>query len=75
MLIDEADKINKKDQTVLYKVMETDILTETKSSRPKGSRQQKMKLKIFATANDLEKLQRPFKSRFMDVGNGMTFIY
>jgi Holliday junction resolvasome RuvABC ATP-dependent DNA helicase subunit len=66
LLIDEADKINKKDQAVLYNVMETGLLTETKSSRTKGSRQQKMRLKIFATANELEKLQKPFKSRFME---------
>jgi Holliday junction resolvasome RuvABC ATP-dependent DNA helicase subunit len=67
LLIDEVDKINKRDQTVLYNVMETGILSETKSSHTNvGSRQQKMKLRIFATANELEKLQKPFRSRFME---------
>ncbi len=67
LLIDEVDKINRKDQTVLYNVMETGILAETKSSvKNVGSRQQKMKLKIFATGNELEKLQNAFKSRFME---------
>jgi Holliday junction DNA helicase RuvB len=67
LLIDEVDKINKRDQTVLYNVMETGILVETKSSiKNVGSRQQKMKLKIFATGNELEKLQNAFKSRFME---------
>jgi len=66
LLIDEVDKINKRDQAVLYNVMETGILSETKSSvKNVGSRQQKMKLKIFATANEIEKLQAPFRSRFM----------
>lgn len=66
LLIDEVDKINKKDQTVLYNVMETGILSETKSSKSVGSREQKMRLKIFATGNEVEKLQPPFKSRFME---------
>jgi Holliday junction resolvasome RuvABC ATP-dependent DNA helicase subunit len=66
LLIDEVDKINKKDQTVLYNVMETGILAETKSNRTTGSRQQKMKLKIFATGNELERLQIAFRSRFME---------
>lgn len=66
LLIDEVDKINKRDQTVLYNVMETGILSETKSSvKNVGSRQQKMKLKIFGTGNEVEKLQAPFRSRFM----------
>jgi MoxR-like ATPase len=66
LLIDEVDKINKKDQTVLYNVMETGILAETKSNRNTGSRQQKRNLKIFATGNELERLQNAFRSRFME---------
>jgi Holliday junction resolvasome RuvABC ATP-dependent DNA helicase subunit len=66
LLIDEVDKINKKDQTVLYNVMETGILAETKSIRNTGSRQQKMNLKIFVTGNELERLQDAFRSRFME---------
>jgi Holliday junction resolvasome RuvABC ATP-dependent DNA helicase subunit len=66
LLIDEVDKINKRDQTALYNVMESGIISETKSAKAKGYRQRKIKLKIFATANELEKLQKPFKSRFME---------
>jgi Holliday junction resolvasome RuvABC ATP-dependent DNA helicase subunit len=65
LLIDEIDKLQKNYQTLLYNVMETGILTETKAESKKGSRQQKMHLKIFATSNDLHKLNRPLKSRFL----------
>jgi Holliday junction DNA helicase RuvB len=65
ILIDEIEKINKKDQTVLYNLMETGILTEVKSQKTKGFRQQKMNVKIFATCNELDKLTQPLKSRFL----------
>ena len=65
ILIDEIDKLNKKDQTVLYNLMETGILTEMKSRKTKGFRQQKMNVKIFATSNELDKLTTPLKSRFI----------
>ena len=45
--------------------METGILTEMKTERTKGFRQQKMNIKIFATCNELTKLTQPLKSRFM----------
>jgi Holliday junction resolvasome RuvABC ATP-dependent DNA helicase subunit len=65
LLIDEIEKLTKKDQTVLYNLMETGILTEMKAQRTKGFRQQKMKVKIFATCNELSKLTQPLKSRFL----------
>ncbi|HJU58887.1 MAG TPA: AAA family ATPase [Nitrososphaeraceae archaeon] len=65
ILIDEIDKLNKKDQTVLYNLMETGILTEMKAEKTKGFRQQKMNVKIFATSNELDKLTQPLKSRFL----------
>lgn len=65
LLIDEIDKLTKKDQTVLYNLMETGILSEMKAERTKGFRQQKMNIKIFATCNELTKLTQPLKSRFM----------
>jgi Holliday junction resolvasome RuvABC ATP-dependent DNA helicase subunit len=64
-LIDELEKLNRKDQTILYNLMETGILTETKSQKTKGFRQQKMNVKIFATCNVLDKLTQPLKSRFL----------
>ena len=65
ILIDEIDKLNKKDQTVLYNLMETGILTEMKAEKTKGFRQQRMNVKIFATSNELDKLTQSLKSRFL----------
>jgi Holliday junction resolvasome RuvABC ATP-dependent DNA helicase subunit len=65
LLIDEIDKMKKIDQAVLLNVMETGIVSETKL---KGkTRQKKMKLWIFATSNDVEKLSEPLRSRFMEL--------
>jgi len=63
LLIDEIDKMKKGDQAVLLNVMETGILSETKS---KGkTKQKKMKLWVFATSNEVEKLSGALRSRFM----------
>ena len=65
LLIDEIDKMKKNDQAALLNVMETGILSETKL---KGkTRQKKMKLWIFATSNDVERLSAPLRSRFMEL--------
>lgn len=65
LLIDEIDKMKKNDQAVLLNVMETGILSETKL---KGkTRQKKMKLWIFATSNDAERLSEALRSRFMEL--------
>jgi holliday junction DNA helicase RuvB len=65
LLIDEIDKMKKNDQATLFNVMETGILSETKL---KGkTRQKKMKLWIFATSNDVERLSGPLRSRFMEL--------
>ena len=54
LLIDEIDKMKKIDQAALLNVMETGILSETKL---KGkTRQKKIKLWIYATSNDIERL-------------------
>jgi Holliday junction DNA helicase RuvB len=67
ILIDEADKLDKRSQTTLYNVMETGILKEVKSQRGKGRREIKFKrLKVFATGNDIDILLKPFRSRFME---------
>lgn len=64
LLIDEIDKLKKNDQAVLLNVMETGILSETKL---KGkTRQRKIKLWIYATSNNVEKLSTPLRSRFME---------
>ena len=41
LLINELEKLNKKDQIVLYNLIETGILTEVKAQKTKGFRQQK----------------------------------
>jgi replication-associated recombination protein RarA len=65
LLIDEIDKMKKIDQAALLNVMETGILSETKL---KGkTRQKNMKLWIFATSNDVERLSGPLRSRFMEL--------
>jgi len=65
LLIDEIDKMKKNDQATLLNVMETGILSETKL-RGK-TRQKRMKLWIFATSNDVERLSAPLRSRFMEL--------
>jgi len=65
LLIDEIDKMKKNDQAALLNVMETGILSETKL---KGkTRQKRMKLWIFATSNDVDRLTNPLRSRFMEL--------
>lgn len=65
LLVDEIDKMKKIDQAALLNVMETGILSETKL---KGkTRQKRMKLWIFATSNDVERLSKPLRSRFVEL--------
>jgi Holliday junction DNA helicase RuvB len=65
LLIDEIDKMRKSDQAALLNMMETGILSETKL---KGkTRQKKMKLWIFATCNEAERLSGALRSRFMQL--------
>jgi MoxR-like ATPase len=65
LLIDEIDKMKKNDQGILLNVLETGILSETEL---KGkTRQKKMKLWIFATTNNVERLSKALRSRFMEL--------
>lgn len=65
LLIDEIDKMKKIDQAALLNVMETGILSEMKL---KGkTRQKRMKLWVFATSNDVERLSKPLRSRFVEL--------
>jgi len=65
LLIDEIDKMKENDQATLLNVMETGILSETKLKDK--TRQKRMKLWIFATSNDVERLDGPLRSRFMEL--------
>ncbi len=64
LLIDEIDKLKKSDQAALLNVMETGILSETKKGR---TRQKKVHLSVFATSNEISKLSKPLRSRFMEL--------
>jgi replication-associated recombination protein RarA len=46
LLIDEIDKLSKKDQKLLLNVMETGILSDVKAKRTKSARQTHMHLSI-----------------------------
>lgn len=66
LLIDEIDKISKKDQKVLLNVMETGILSDIKAKRSKSARQTNMHLSIYATSNDTTNILTPLLSRFIN---------
>jgi MoxR-like ATPase len=65
LLIDEIDKLNKKDQKVLLNVMETGILSDIKAKSSKSARQTQMHLSIYATSNDTYNILAPLLSRFI----------
>lgn len=62
LLIDEIEYMPYKDQSVLLSLMETGILTETKSQK---TRKTLLKTWVFATCNNKDKLLTPILSRFM----------
>ena len=64
LFIDEIDKMKKNDQAALLNVMETGILSETKLGK---TRQKKMRLWIFASSNNVDRLSGPLRSRFMEL--------
>jgi replication-associated recombination protein RarA len=64
LLLDELEKMSRKDQNVLLNVIETGMLVETKVSKTR-SRQMK-NLKVFATTNNVNALSAPLRSRFME---------
>jgi holliday junction DNA helicase RuvB len=64
LLLDELDKLSNKDQTFLFNLMETGIVSETKYNR---TRTMEIKTSIFATSNNIEKILSPLQSRFFIV--------
>ncbi|MDR4510453.1 MAG: ATP-binding protein [Nitrososphaeraceae archaeon] len=62
LLIDEIEYMPYRDQSVLLSLMETGILTETKSQKTKKTL---LKTWVFATCNNKDKLLTPILSRFM----------
>jgi MoxR-like ATPase len=63
-IIDELEKMNKKDQTSLLNLMESGILSELKH---KQQRSTQLKTWVFASCNSTDKLLPPLLSRFRDI--------
>ena len=59
-LLDELDKISKKDQIFPLNVMETGIVSETKYNK---IRKMEIKTSVFVTSNNVEKIIAPLQSR------------
>jgi hypothetical protein len=62
--IDELDKLKKSDQTALLSLLETGILSSTKVRKTRSIRMEGVK--VFASSNDVGRLIRPFRSRFLE---------
>jgi replication-associated recombination protein RarA len=71
LLLDEIDKLSRKDQTFLLNMIETGIVSETKYGR---TRRMEIKTSVFATSNDVEKIMEPLQSRFFIV-NLQAYTY
>jgi Holliday junction DNA helicase RuvB len=61
LLLDELDKLSRKDQTFLLNLIETGIVSETKYNK---TRTMKIRTSVFATSNNVEKIASPLQSRF-----------
>jgi holliday junction DNA helicase RuvB len=64
LLLDELDKLSRKDQTFLLNLIETGIVSETKYNK---TRKMELKTSVFATSNSIEKIIIPLQSRFFIV--------
>src|SRR5918992_920407 len=64
LLLDELDKLSRKDQTFLLNLMETGIVSETKYNK---TRKMEIKTSVFATSNNVERIIEPLQSRFFIV--------
>jgi replication-associated recombination protein RarA len=62
LLVDEIDKLQRKDQSVLLNLIENNVLVETKVRK---TRKKEMKVSVFATCNDIAKISNALKSRFI----------
>ena len=64
LLLDELDKLSRKDQTFLLNMIETGIVSETKYNK---TRKMELKTSEFATSNNIGKIILPLQSRFFIV--------
>ena len=63
-IIDELEKMNKKDQTSLLNLMESGILSELKHNQKRSTQ---LKTWVFASCNSTDKLLPPLLTRFRDI--------
>jgi MoxR-like ATPase len=63
-IIDELEKMNRKDQTSLLNLMESGILSELKHNQQRSTQ---LKTWVFASGNDTDKLLPPLLTRFRDI--------
>jgi len=63
-IIDEIEKMNKRDQTSLLNLMESGILSELKHNQKRTTQ---LKTWVFASCNTVEKLLPPLVTRFRDI--------
>jgi Holliday junction DNA helicase RuvB len=63
-IIDELEKMNKKDQGSLLNLMESGILTELKHTQQRTTQ---LKTWVFASCNSTDKLLPPLLTRFRDI--------
>ena len=64
LLLDELDKLSRRDQTFLLNLIETGIVSETKYDK---TRKMELKTSVIATSNNIEKIIIPLLSRFFIV--------
>jgi Holliday junction DNA helicase RuvB len=64
LIVDEVDKMNKKDQTSLLNLMESGILSELKHNQRRSTQ---LKTWVFASCNNTDKLIQPLLTRFRDI--------
>jgi replication-associated recombination protein RarA len=64
LLLDEVEKMAKKDQNVLLNILGTGMLIEAKISKTRSKKLSN--LKVFATTNNVDALSSPMRSRFME---------
>jgi replication-associated recombination protein RarA len=65
ILIDELEKMSRRDQNMLLNLLETGMLVSTKVR--KTQEKEFRSIKLFATSNDIERLSKPLRSRIVEL--------
>jgi replication-associated recombination protein RarA len=65
ILVDEIEKMTKKEQNMLLNLLETGTLVTTKVR--KTQEMEFRGIKLFATSNDIERLSKPLRSRLVEL--------